>query len=238
MILEKAHEIARERLKSTAIRQKDYCDRNVKEINYASDYLVRRWQPHVVKVGKKKLYKNWTGPWVIVEKLTDVLFKIRHSKNSPIAVVYADNLKKYKVKKSVPWYKPEKTILHAQPPEINYFDREHEERRNDATENTHDTDKEPPIRMQSDKRQPDKTDHLSDKSLEPPDASLDKTLEPTDGSVVNSLEPPENSLDKTLELTEPSDGTGDRSNLLTSPKAPPKVTTRRGRIVRIPMRYR
>ncbi|VDH95024.1 Hypothetical predicted protein [Mytilus galloprovincialis] len=124
--LEKAHEIAREKLKRTAIRQKDYYDRNVKEINYANGDLVRRWQPHVVKGGKKKLYRNWTGPWVIIEKLTDVLFKIKHSKNSPNVVVHADNLKKYTGVKSVSWFKPEKTILHAQPPLINYFDSEHE----------------------------------------------------------------------------------------------------------------
>ncbi|CAG2205912.1 unnamed protein product [Mytilus edulis] len=165
--LEKAHEIAREKLKRTAIRQKDYYDRNVKEINYANGDLVRRWQPQVVKGGKKKLYRNWTGPWVIIEKLTDVLFKIKHSKNSPNVVVHADNLKKYKGVKSVSWFKPEKTILHAQPPLINYFDSEHELRNNGASENTHDTE---PTHIQSDEYQTDET-------LEPPENCVYKTLE-------------------------------------------------------------
>ncbi|CAG2249674.1 unnamed protein product [Mytilus edulis] len=168
--LEKAHEIGCEKLKRTAIRQKDYYDRNVKEINYANGDLVRRWQPQVVKGGKKKLYRNWTGPWVIIEKLTDVLFKIKHSKNSPNVVVHADNLKKYTGVKSVSWFKPEKTILHAQPPLINYFDSEHELRNNGASKNTHDTE---PTHIQSDEYQTDET-------LEPPENCVYKTLEPSD----------------------------------------------------------
>ncbi|VDI51822.1 Hypothetical predicted protein [Mytilus galloprovincialis] len=191
--LEKAHEIAREKLKRTAIRQKDYYDRNVKEINYANGDLVRRWQPHVVKGGKKKLYRNWTGPWVIIEKLTDVLFKIKHSKNSPNVVVHADNLKKYTGVKSVSWFKPEKTILHAQPPLINYFDSEHELRGNGALENTHDTE---PTLIQSDEYQTDET-------LEPPENCVYKTLEPSDSYPNITLEPPNGSLNKTLEPPEP-----------------------------------
>ncbi|CAC5370512.1 unnamed protein product [Mytilus coruscus] len=171
------------------------------------------------------LYINWTGPWVIFEKLTDVLFKIRHSKNSPNAVVHADNLKN-KGEKSVPWYKPQKTILHGQPSEINYFDSEQEEWRNDATGHTNDTDKEPPIRMQSDEREPDEND-LIDNSLEPLFGSIDKTLEPLHGSLNKTLEPPE-----------PLNGTGDRSKSVTSPMSLPIISTRHGRIVRIPKRYR
>ncbi|VDI34161.1 Hypothetical predicted protein [Mytilus galloprovincialis] len=186
--LEKAHEIAREKLKRTAIRQKDYYERNVKEINYANGDLVRGWQPHVVKSGNNKLYRNWNGQWVIIEKLTDVLFKIRHSKNSPNVVVYADNLKKNKGVKSVSWFKPEKTILHAQPPLINYFDSEHELRSNGASENTHDNE---PILIQS------------DETLEPPENCVDKTLEPSDSSLNIRLEPPNGSLNKTSERPEP-----------------------------------
>lgn len=86
--LQKVHESAREKLGRTAIRQKEYYDRNIKEINYSTGDLVRRWQPQIITEGKRKLGRNWTGPWVIIEKLTDVLFKIRHSTNSPIVVVH------------------------------------------------------------------------------------------------------------------------------------------------------
>ncbi|CAG2199673.1 unnamed protein product [Mytilus edulis] len=183
-----------------------------------------RWQPQVVKGGKKNLYRNC--PWVIIEKLTDVLFKIRHSKNSPNVVVHADNLKKYKGVKSVSWFKPEKTILHAQPPLINYFDSEHELRSNGASENTHDNE---PTLMQSDEYQTDETleppENCVDKTLEPSDSSFNKALEPPDNSLNKTFRPPDNSVNKTLEppngslnkTSEPPDGTRNRSKSVTSP---------------------
>ena len=119
--LEKVHEIARDNLQKAAIRQKEYYDRNIKEIKYCAGDLVRRWQPQVMKGAKRKLTRNWTGPWVIVEKLTDVLFKIKHSKNSPIVVIHADNLKPYHGEISLPWYKPQITTFEGELPDLNYF---------------------------------------------------------------------------------------------------------------------
>lgn len=128
--LEKIHEIARDTLNQSAVRQKEYYDRGIKEIKYAPGNLVRRWQPQIASRAKKKMARNWTGPWIIIEKLTDVLFKIKHSHNSPPVIIHADNLKPYKGEKTMPWFKPNKTILDATIPDLSLF----ESRKNDKAE--------------------------------------------------------------------------------------------------------
>ena len=128
--LEKIHEIARDTLNQSAVRQKEYYDRGIKEIKYAPGNLVRRWQPQIASGAKKKMARNWTGPWIIIEKLTDVLFKIKHSHNSPPVIIHADNLKPYKGEKTMPWFKPSKTILDATIPDLSLF----ESRKNDKAE--------------------------------------------------------------------------------------------------------
>ncbi|CAC5396589.1 unnamed protein product [Mytilus coruscus] len=128
--LDNAHEIARRNLAKASLRQKEYYDRNIKEINYSVGDLVRRWQPQFIKGAKRKLQRNWTGPWVITEKLTDVLFRIKQSKNSPAIIIHADNLKPYRGETSVPWYKPKTTVLDAPLPYLNYFS---DDDRNDKT---------------------------------------------------------------------------------------------------------
>lgn len=63
--LETIYELARSALNESAVRQKTYYDKTVKHVNYETRYLVRRWQPQILKGAKRKLGRNWTGPWVI-----------------------------------------------------------------------------------------------------------------------------------------------------------------------------
>ena len=90
------HEIAREVTGRQSERQKQYYDRNVRQINYDVGDLVRRNQPKVAVGTKAKLARKWTGPWTIIRRLSDVLFQIKHSKHSKPVVVHADNLKPYR----------------------------------------------------------------------------------------------------------------------------------------------
>ncbi|CAG2250609.1 unnamed protein product [Mytilus edulis] len=128
--LENTHEIARRNLAKASLRQTEYYDRIFKEINYSAGDLVRRWQPQFIKGAKRKLPKNWTGPWVITETLTKVLFRIEHSKNSPAFIIHADTLKPNREETSVTWYKPITTVLDAPLPYLNYFS---DDDRNDVT---------------------------------------------------------------------------------------------------------
>lgn len=53
-------------------------------------------QPHIKLGTKSKLTRKWTGPWKIVRRLSDVLYEIKHSRNSKPAVIHLDNLKLYR----------------------------------------------------------------------------------------------------------------------------------------------
>lgn len=68
----------------------------MREINYDIGELVRRNQPKIITGTKAKLARSWTGPWTIVQRLSDVLYQIRHSTSSKLVVVHADNLKPFK----------------------------------------------------------------------------------------------------------------------------------------------
>ncbi|CAG2185616.1 unnamed protein product [Mytilus edulis] len=84
-------------------------------MDYSEGDLVRRYQPRTAKGVKKKLSRFWTGPWVIYEKLSNVLYKIKHSTNSTPVMIHADNLKLYKGEKVPKWFKPpQKTIVQAE----------------------------------------------------------------------------------------------------------------------------
>lgn len=69
------HEHAREITKEVSQRQKNYFDRNVRETNYEVGELVGKSQPKVDKGEKLKLSRKWTGPWIIIKRLSDVLFQ-------------------------------------------------------------------------------------------------------------------------------------------------------------------
>ena len=134
--LERIHRIARDSLSVSAERQKRHYDKNVKRLEYDQGDLVRRYQPRTSKGVKKKLSRLWTGPWVIVEKLTDVLYKIKHSQTSPPSIVHADNLKLYRGNVVPKWYKPQKTIIEAEAPNLRGFENMQHVPRNDTYQGT------------------------------------------------------------------------------------------------------
>lgn len=70
------------KLQQKHLRQKIYFHRNVWKTNYEVGKLVRKSQPKVGKGEKVKLSRKWNGPWIIIKRLSDVLFQIQHSKQS------------------------------------------------------------------------------------------------------------------------------------------------------------
>ena len=91
--LSELYDIVRDVTGKEVNRQKRYYDRNVRVVNYDIGDLVRRNQRKIIKGTKSsKLTRNWTGPWYIVKRLSDVLYQIRHSKTSKPVIIHADNL--------------------------------------------------------------------------------------------------------------------------------------------------
>ena len=80
-------------------------DANVKRKNYEVGDLVWRNQKKNIPGLKLKIARQWTGPWVIVTKLSDVTFKIQCSKKSALVIIHGDNIKPYRGKKKINWYR-------------------------------------------------------------------------------------------------------------------------------------
>ena len=73
----------------------------MKNIKYCVGDTVCRFQPQQILGTKLKLARNWSGPWIVTKKLSDVLYRIQHSIYSKPVVIHADNLKPLQVNKTV-----------------------------------------------------------------------------------------------------------------------------------------
>ncbi|VDI65716.1 Hypothetical predicted protein [Mytilus galloprovincialis] len=194
-----------------------YINNHQKDWDLYIDFMVMAYNATPHDRAKRKLQRYWTGPWVITEKLTDVLFRIKHSKNSPAIIIHADNLKPYRGETSVPWYKPKTTVLDAPLPYLNYFS---DDDRNDKT-----LHKEPEI--------PRNTDEV-------PSVNECKrnTLKQQD-KYRNRVETTDATSDGSAELTGSSEPTGSSCLRPVVPKDPPNyIRPRIGRTIRPPSRYR
>lgn len=101
--LRKAHDYARQHLKISAERQKLLYNARVKPKNYEVGDLVWRNQKKNTPGLKLKISRQWTGPWAVVDKFSEVIFKIQHSQKSPPVIIHGDNLKPYRGNKKLDW---------------------------------------------------------------------------------------------------------------------------------------
>lgn len=83
---------ARDNLLKAAVRQKNNYDRGIKPRNFAVGDFVWRWYPPTAGI---KLGLGWIGPYKILEKITDVTYKIQESPDSRQINVHVDHLKPY-----------------------------------------------------------------------------------------------------------------------------------------------
>ena len=103
--MEKAHDYARTQLGKNANRQKKYYDIKSSGKTFDTGDLVWLFCPRK-KVGiSPKLQRFWTGPYLIVEKVGDVLYRIQASKRSNSKVVHFDRLKAYHGNEIIDWTK-------------------------------------------------------------------------------------------------------------------------------------
>jgi hypothetical protein len=96
--LEFAYEYVRERLDKNAIRQKRYYDLKASGNELEVGNRVWLFTPFQKKGLSSKLTRKWTGPIVIIEKLVDVLFKIKRNlsnKKEKSKIIHFDHLKLY-----------------------------------------------------------------------------------------------------------------------------------------------
>ena len=103
--LRNAQRFARENPGLEAKRQKSTYDRKVRSRNYEVGDLVWRNQRRNVPGKKAKIARHWTGPWIIVDKVSDIIFNMKFSKDANPVTVHGDNLKPYVGEKKFNWFK-------------------------------------------------------------------------------------------------------------------------------------
>ncbi|XP_038052806.1 uncharacterized protein LOC119725470 [Patiria miniata] len=98
-----AHGRARKCLKRSARRQKTHYDRRSVKYNLVAGDFVWLHNPAKRKGLSPKLQCRWEGPYLIVHKLSDVIFRIQRKKGGKMKVVHRDRLKSYIGNPLVSW---------------------------------------------------------------------------------------------------------------------------------------
>ena len=119
--LKRIHAFVRNHLSKSAEKQKKHYDSHVKEICYKVGDLVWRNQKKTVPGVKTKIMRHWTGPWIITEKLCDILFRIKHSDSSSSVIMHGDNLKKYHGPKTIILQNDDQLQRQADQPDLHTF---------------------------------------------------------------------------------------------------------------------
>ena len=88
--MQRAFDVANEKLQSSFKRQKKYYDCKLKTRQYEIGQKVLRWYP---PKANQKLGLGWTGPYIIMRKLSDITYEIQDCGNSKFKVVHVDHLK-------------------------------------------------------------------------------------------------------------------------------------------------
>ena len=86
-----AHREARQKLQQSQRRQKRDHDLRLEERKYSVDDAVYRFNRSIVLGQSKKLPPIWSGPWIVTQVISSVLYRIANRKRSMVA--HQDSLK-------------------------------------------------------------------------------------------------------------------------------------------------
>ena len=92
--LEQAYETVREKLHLAHERQKDYYDRRSHGSRYQSGDSVWLFNPAPQKGVAPKFLEQWTGPYKVTKRLSDVTYEIFDARRQTTKIVHFDRLKK------------------------------------------------------------------------------------------------------------------------------------------------
>ena len=71
------HEV-RSKLQVAQRRQKDTFDKGIRHTSYKPGDLVLRYSSQLKPGEAKKFHRNWEGPYVVVEGITEVTYRIKN----------------------------------------------------------------------------------------------------------------------------------------------------------------
>ncbi|GBO24873.1 hypothetical protein AVEN_70220-1 [Araneus ventricosus] len=80
--LESVHAFARERIKLASERMEAHYDSRATDHHFKEGDLVWMYNPKRWRGLNPKLQQNWEGPYTVVKKLNDVVYRIQRSPNA------------------------------------------------------------------------------------------------------------------------------------------------------------
>ncbi len=99
-----AHEIARTHLKKAAVHQKQQYDPRTKSHALTAGQPVWLWDPSRKKGLSPKLTSKWKGPFVVVQKIDDLVYRIQRGPRTKAKVVHINRLRVYEGENPPTWF--------------------------------------------------------------------------------------------------------------------------------------
>ncbi|GBM41553.1 hypothetical protein AVEN_52299-1 [Araneus ventricosus] len=94
--LESVQTSDRERVKLSRVRKKTHYDSGATEHHFKKGDLVWMYNPKRRRGLNPKLQQNWEGPYTIVKKLNDVIYRVQRSPNAKPKVIHINRLTPYR----------------------------------------------------------------------------------------------------------------------------------------------
>ncbi|GBM70409.1 hypothetical protein AVEN_123592-1 [Araneus ventricosus] len=99
--LESVHAFARERIKLARERMKTRYDSRATDHHFKEGDLVWMYNPKRRRGPSSKLQQNWEGPYTVVKKLNDVVYRVQRSPNAKPRAIQIKSSSSNKIIKSV-----------------------------------------------------------------------------------------------------------------------------------------
>ncbi|GBO13185.1 hypothetical protein AVEN_124409-1 [Araneus ventricosus] len=95
--LESVHAFSRERIKLASERMKTCYDSTATDRHFKEGDLVWMYNPKRRRGLSTKLQQNWEGPYTVIKKLNDVVYRVQRSPNTKPKFIHINRLAPYRV---------------------------------------------------------------------------------------------------------------------------------------------
>ncbi|KAJ8934752.1 hypothetical protein NQ318_004602 [Aromia moschata] len=102
--MDRIHRFAREKLKIHSDKMKQRLDTTSKETAFKPGDAVWLYAPKRTKGKSPNLQSNWEGPYTIIKKINDLVYRIQLSPRSKPNVVHLERLAKYTGHNPPDWF--------------------------------------------------------------------------------------------------------------------------------------
>ncbi|GBM62523.1 hypothetical protein AVEN_157720-1 [Araneus ventricosus] len=94
--LESVHAFSRERIKLASERMKTRYDSRASDHHFKEGDLVRIYNPKRRRGPSPKLQQNWEGPYTVVKRLNNIVYRVQRSPNAKPKVIHINRLTPYR----------------------------------------------------------------------------------------------------------------------------------------------